>query len=188
MLLTLERMATKIDKKNANNYCCKICDFNTCKNYNFEIHIKTKKHLSNISATISNTEATKKMNICENCNKSYNDRSGLWRHKKTCKPYEKSDTPDNIQNNKCYDIQMENLNDKDLIMMLIKQNSDLIKENSEFKNMMIKVFENGTNNNQSNNTNSLNKTFNLQFFLNETYILLYFIKFIAKFLFHLLTR
>ena len=108
------------------------------------------------------------MNICENCNKSYNDRSGLWRHKKTCKPYEKSDTPDNIQNNKCYDIQMENLNDKDLIMMLIKQNSDLIKENSEFKNMMIKVFENGTNNNQSNNTNSLNKTFNLQFFLNET--------------------
>ena len=29
------------------------------------------------------------------------------------------------------------LNDKDLIMMLIKQNSDLIKENSEFKNIMI---------------------------------------------------
>jgi hypothetical protein len=103
------------------------------------------------------------MNVCENCNKSYNDRSGLWRHKKTCKPYEQIDKSD--------DIQIENineLNDKDLIMMLIKQNSDLIKENSEFKNMMMKVFENGTNNNQSHNTNSLNKTFNLQFFLNET--------------------
>jgi len=163
-LLTLERMATQIDKKNAKNYYCKICDFNTCKKSNFEIHLQTKKHLSNISATSSNTEATKKMNICDNCNKSYNDRSGLWRHKKTCKPYEQNDKPHD-------DNQIENineLNDKDLIMMLIKQNSDLIKENSEFKNMMMKVFENGTNNNQSNNTNSLNKTFNLQFFLNET--------------------
>ena len=166
-LLTLERMATKSDKKNDTNYCCKICDFNTCKKTNYEIHLQTKKHLSNISATSINISATKKMNICENCNKSYNDRSGLWRHKKTCKPYEQNDDLDNIQNN----IQTENineLNDKDLIMMLIKQNSDLIKENSEFKNMMMKVFENGTNNNQSHNTNSLNKTFNLQFFLNET--------------------
>ena len=165
-MLTLERMATKIDKKNANNYCCKICDFNTCKNSNFEIHIKTKKHLSNISATISNTEATKKMHICENCNKSYNDRSGLWRHKKTCttcKTYEQNVDLDDIQNEN-----INELNDKDLIMILIKQNTDLIKENSEFKNMMMKVFENGTNNNQSYNTNSLNKTFNLQFFLNET--------------------
>jgi hypothetical protein len=162
-LLTLERIATKMYKKNAENFCCKICDFNTYKNSNFEIHLKTKKHLSNILATSSNISATKKMNVCENCNKSYNDRSGLWRHKKTCKPYEQIDKSD--------DIQIENineLNDKDLIMMLIKQNSDLIKENSEFKNMMMKVFENGTNNNQSHNTNSLNKTFNLQFFLNET--------------------
>jgi hypothetical protein len=165
-------MATKMTKKNANIFCCKICDFNTCKNSNFEIHLKTKKHLSNILATSSNISATKKMNTCENCNKSYNDRSGLWRHKKTCNSYEQSELHDNIQNNKSDDIHIENineLNDKDLIMMLIKQNSDLIKENSEFKNMMMKVFENGTNNNnQSNNTNSLNKTFNLQFFLNET--------------------
>lgn len=146
-MLTLERMATKMYKKNAVIFCCEICHFNTCKNSNFEIHIKTKKHLSNISTTISNIESTKKMNICENCNKSYNDRSGLWRHKKTCKPHEQIVKTNNVQNDKPDDIQIENLNDKDLIMMLIKQNSDLIKENSEFKNMMMKVFENGTNNN-----------------------------------------
>jgi hypothetical protein len=59
--------------------------------------------------------------------------------------------------------------------MLIKQNAELIKETSGFKNMMmeqqttmLKVIENGTHNNNSNNTNSHNKTFNLQFFLNET--------------------
>jgi hypothetical protein len=49
--------------------------------------------------------------------------------------------------------------DKELIMLLIK-------ENSEFKNMMMKVLENGTHN--TTHTNSHNKSFNLQFFLNET--------------------
>jgi hypothetical protein len=65
--------------------------------------------------------------------------------------------------------------------MLIKQNAELIKETSEFKNMMIEqqntminVIKNGsriTNNNPNtinNIINSNNKTFNLNFFLNET--------------------
>jgi len=56
------------------------------------------------------------------------------------------------------DINKEDINDKDLIMILVKQNSELLE-----------VLKNGTNNNNnSHNTNSLNKTFNLQFFLNET--------------------
>jgi hypothetical protein len=50
--------------------------------------------------------------------------------------------------------------------MLIKQNSELIKETSDFKNMMIEVIKNGTHN--TTHTNSHNKTFNLQLFLNET--------------------
>jgi hypothetical protein len=52
--------------------------------------------------------------------------------------------------------------------MLIKQNSELIKETTGIKNMMLEVIKNGTHNHSNNNTNSLNKTFNLQFFLNET--------------------
>ena len=52
--------------------------------------------------------------------------------------------------------------------MLIKQNSELIKETSEFKNIMLEVIKNGTHNNSITQTNSHNKTFNLQFFLNET--------------------
>jgi hypothetical protein len=47
--------------------------------------------------------------------------------------------------------------------MLVKQNSELIKETSECKNMMMEVIKNGTQN-ITNNTNSHNKTFNLQFF------------------------
>jgi hypothetical protein len=57
----------------------------------------------------------------------------------------------------------DEISDKELIMMLIK-------DNSELKNMMMKVIENGTNNttNNTTHTNSHNKAFNLNFFLNET--------------------
>jgi hypothetical protein len=104
--------------------------------------------------------------ICQNCSKKYKDNSGLWRHKKKC-----NITTVNDSNAESFD------KDK-LILMLINQNAELIKETSEFKNimleqqtMMMKVIENGSNNttnNTTNNTNSHNKSFNLQFFLNET--------------------
>jgi hypothetical protein len=84
---------------------------------------------------------------CEYCNKEYTSRNGLWKHKKNC---------NNLNINKSKN---EEITDKEVIMMLIKENSD-------FKNMMMKVLENGTNN--TNIINSNNKTFNLQVFLNET--------------------
>jgi hypothetical protein len=47
---------------------------------------------------------------------------------------------------------------------LVKQNSQLFEQNNE----MLEIIKNGTHNNNNNTTNSHNKTFNLQFFLNET--------------------
>jgi len=90
--------------------------------------------------------------ICEECNKEYSSRNGLWKHKKSYH--------DNIKHD---------VSDKELIMMLIK-------ENSEFKNIMMKVVENGacnpvnntTHNNTTTNINSHNKAFNINVFLNET--------------------
>jgi hypothetical protein len=54
-------------------------------------------------------------------------------------------------------------NEKELILMLIEQNSKLIEEN-------VSLVKNGINNTTTNSHNnySNNKTFNLQFFLNET--------------------
>jgi hypothetical protein len=89
---------------------------------------------------------------CENCNKQYNSRNGIWKHKKICSSNTKEQ--DTIQTQTT-----NNITDKELIMMLIK-------ENSEFKNMMMTVVKNGTNN--TTNINSHNKAFNLNLFLNET--------------------
>jgi hypothetical protein len=98
--------------------------------------------------------------ICQNCNKEYKSRVGLWKHKKIC----------NINVISDIDKKDDSFDKEQLILMLIKQNSELIKETSEFKNIMMEVIKNGTHNNNNNttNTNSHNKTFNLQFFLNET--------------------
>ena len=140
-------LVAKKGKKGQPEYYCEKCDFKCYKKYSWERHLLTSKHTQATNSNILSTEKWQKGQIysCENCNKEYKDRTGLWRHKKIC-----SNT-------------IVETTDKDLIMMLIK-------DNSEFKNMMMKVLENGTYNNSNNNNtnNSHNKTFNLQFFLNET--------------------
>jgi hypothetical protein len=141
-------MTTEKTEKNAKNYCCNKCYFNTCNKTDFSRHLTTQKHKNNVSTTDDNVKNVKKY-ICENCEKEYNDRPGLWRHKKKCQETN-------------FKIDKDEVTDKELIMTLLKQNSQLIEQNAE-------LTKNGINNTTiSNNTNSLNKTFNLQFFLNET--------------------
>lgn len=141
-------MTTEKTKKNERHYSCELCYFNTCKKMDYSRHLLTMKHKNNVSTTDDNKKNEKKY-ICEYCEKEYNDRAGLWRHKKKC-----SETNETLYKS--------DTNDKDLIMMLIKQNTQLIEQNAE-------LVKNGTHiTTNSHNTNSHNKTFNLQFFLNET--------------------
>jgi hypothetical protein len=146
-------------------FFCEKCEYGTSKKSNINNHYATAKHMKSIVSN-ENKPKTSSNYICQNCNKIYKDPSGLWRHKKNCK------SVNNEENN----IINEDLQDKDqLIMMLIKQNSELIKETSDFKNMiidqnkqMIELAKNAGNNCNNITTNSHNKAFNLQFFLNET--------------------
>jgi hypothetical protein len=89
---------------------------------------------------------------CKICNKNYKDYSGLWRHKKKC-------NNTNIVEEKPFDT--NDTNNKELI-------NYLIKENQEFKNLILEIVKKDIIHNNINTINSHNKTFNLQFFLNET--------------------
>jgi hypothetical protein len=149
-------------KKGQIEYTCETCDYICSKKYTWERHLLTSKHLK---ATNGNNSATNlgqkgQTYLCSYCDKQYSNRSGLWRHNKKCiKEHNVSNDPNDT----------EDIKDKDLIMALIK-------DNSELKNLIIKVIEkdtthNNTNNNTTNNTNtnnSHNKTFNLSVYLNET--------------------
>jgi len=94
-----------------------------------------------------------------NCGKLYKERTGLWKHKQKCKELILTNNNNSKDDNECGD---DIITDKNLILMLINQNKELME-----------IVKNGTNNviynnNNHNNVNSHNKTFNLQVFLNET--------------------
>jgi len=146
--------------KNPTIYCCENCDYNTSNKKDFKKHCETKKHnWQHLATEMGEKIPTLK---CDSCNKIYKNRSGLWRHNKICQNKE--------QETICYD---NKITDKELFLALLNDNKELrniiieqTKESSEFKNMMMEVIKNGTHN--TNNVNSHNKSFNLQFFLNET--------------------
>jgi hypothetical protein len=142
-------------------FICEKCDYICCKKGDFNKHLQSIKH-----NTTNTTNIQQEFSYSCECGKMYTHRASLYNHKKTCTLKNNSTIEtDNIDNSVDH-------SDKDqLILMLIKQNSELIKETSDFKSIMMKVLENGTTQNSHNtttNTNSHNKAFNLNFFLNET--------------------
>ena len=151
--------------KVAQKYICEVCDYSTYKKSSYVKHLSTDKHKkteNDSKMVVNDSEKSQKVAQFEcNCGKIYKYDSGYYRHKKICviENDNKEDGENSIKNDA----------DKDeLIIMLIKQNYELIKETSECKNMMMKVIENGTHNTNISNVNSHNKAFNLNFFLNET--------------------
>jgi hypothetical protein len=139
-----------METKNMNNmndkYFCKICDYNCCKKFLWEQHLKTLKHKRKQMETVET-----KILVCNICNKNFMNRSGLWKHKKKCQV---------INNNETKIIEDNNKDDmKELILQLINQNSELQKTIHE---MIPKM---GNNNNNTNN--NIKQKFNINVFLNE---------------------
>ena len=165
----------------AENKYCKSCDFKCAKNSDWNRHILTRKHrnadkiLTNVDTTnaesIKNAPITK-MLVCS-CGKKYKHRQSLFVHKKKCKQFSDSEsdndseyeptsektTNDNNDNN--------GNNDNNLIKYLLKENAD-------FKTLIMELVKkefinNSINNNTTNNVNSHNNnSFCLNVFLNDT--------------------
>ena len=157
--------------ENAEKRHCINCNFICSKKSDWDRHNNTAKHKNRTKLNILEQNTPKNaefMFTCKKCNKGYNARNSLWYHEKKCKEFEETNDETNKLDN-------ETVDKDQLILMLVKQNSELIKETSGFKNMMmeqqsmmLEVIKNGTQNHSNNNNHSHNKTFNLQFFLNET--------------------
>jgi hypothetical protein len=141
-----------LSQKVARNFICEICDYNTCKKCDFKKHLTTDKHKkreNDSKMVVNDSDLSQKVANCYTCDcgKIYKYDSGYYRHKKMCKQILPEDkTPSNIDKD-------------DLIIALLKQNSELLE-----------IVKNGTNITNNTNTNCMNnnKTFNLHFFLNET--------------------
>ena len=144
-------------------YFCNICDYKTCKKSSYDNHMLSSKHQKNAKVNVLETNGTHNMPkicsskyFCEICKKEFKNRSGLWKHKNKCNLIEENVNIEKEHNNS---------NEIQELKEIMKY---LMKENSEMKNIILEVVKNGTNNTNITHTNSHNKAFNLNFFLNET--------------------
>ena len=164
-------MATNFTSKNIKYFTCEICDFKCSKKGDYTRHLNTRKH---VAATNGNIFYIKKTShVCKVCNKEYLDRSGLWRHRKTCvgKNMNESEIVDVMVNENINETVNENINDnvviendksidKELLVKMLLKNQDVMEKMIE---MMPNIGNNSHNNTNSHNTNH----FNIQMFLNE---------------------
>jgi hypothetical protein len=161
-------MDTIFDTEKSPNFACHKCHYKCSKNSDYIKHTKTIKHLKMEQEYKENT--THNEYLCE-CGKKYSYHSGLWKHKKSC-TYNTNNSPLETNDSPNFD---PTIMDKDeLIKYLMKENSEFKEMLVEQNKMVMKICEksmdsNKTINNTNTNCNNINNnSFNLQFFLNET--------------------
>ena len=77
------KIGGKTSKFNHNKFVCKFCNYVCSKKYNLERHLLTSKHTNAINGNQMETKKEQnEQHICVKCNKTFNHRSGLWKHKK----------------------------------------------------------------------------------------------------------
>ena len=142
--------ANKNYKKYHLKFECELCDYVCYVKGNYEKHLLTSKHLN---AKTGLTKANKNYK-CDICNALFMHQSSSIRHKKVCCKK---------LNNQPILNDTNTVIDTELIMILVKQNAELMEM---LKNSSPQI--NNTNTNINSLYNNNNKTFNLHFFLNET--------------------
>ena len=176
------------NQKVVKNFCCILCDYDTSKKTNYAKHLVTSKHLSkvdgnqNIAKKSSKVAKVAKNNDnfnCNNCGLNYVTNSGLWKHKQKCKLSSSSnlkidiDEVNDESEDESNDDSEDELNDESNLLKKNNLIKYLLKENADFKSLIMelvkKEFINNSinNNNTTNNVNSHN-SFNLNLFLNDT--------------------
>ena len=151
-------MDYKNSPKVAKQFNCEKCDYICCKQSDYTKHLLTLKHQKDDADDVlddANSPKLAALYFCE-CGKEYKHRQGLWKHKKIC------DENNNTQ---------QSSSEENQIKVLTNLVLDVVKQNQELTNKLVDICKNNSNTNISNNNNNINshnKTFNLQFFLNET--------------------
>jgi len=146
------------------NYMCKKCDYKCCYLSDWNRHLLTRKHTFSVNGNNMGKKEIKKNEFICSCGKKYTSNSGLWKHKKTCKYFDKEQEDEEAEE---YSEFKEPEFNKDNFKITSKMFYDLLKQNNELQKSLIEMSkERGPIN--SNNNNCNNKTFNLQVYLNET--------------------
>lgn len=157
-------MDTKNVSKNIASFHCKKCDYTTSTNCNYKKHCMTAKHMMDTNKSKCIIVYRNSGDYKCDCGKMYKYSQGLYKHKKTCSlTYCNKSVPSNLTTAMVVELIKEN---QEFKSMLVEQQ----KENSILMNKMMEISQNSlilpTTINNNNTTN--NNQFNLNLFLNET--------------------
>jgi len=162
-------MMTMMTEKTPTFFACKICDYSSSKESDYNRHIATRKH--------QNNDKNAKKNACV-CGKAFMHRQGLHVHRKKCQQYISKGVSDYdfeydiIDGNKNENIMLGDNNSigtDDKIGITKEMFMSLLKDNQEMMKMIKSLSENQLTTPQhiTNNNNITNNQFNLNIFLNE---------------------
>ena len=153
------------NEKNEELYICKKCNFKCVYKSDWNRHIVTAKHNMEILETNWKLGKTSKPILpftCE-CGKTYKHNSGLWKHKHKC----------TFGKNNGNNVPTSESVDSRLVIELLKQNNEfknlMVEQNKQIHQQNKQILDLAKNSgNTTNNTITNNNKFNLNVFLNET--------------------
>ena len=164
-------------------YSCKICDYNCSDKRDLNKHLNTIKHLKVTKIVTENTNTIYEKKYDCLCGKKYSHRQGLSTHKKTCKMihsipiYATNEQKQQLFTDEMFmELIKQNQEFKELMLEQNKKQEELNRKNEELTNKLFELTKESKNitnylnntNTLTNNSNNNNNTFNLQVFLNET--------------------
>ena len=165
----MEILEIKKLKKNLPRFVCKFCDFKCYMKCDWDRHLLRPKHKNNTNGNDLEIDLDKKTYFC-GCGKKYATKSGLWKHNKVCNygNNECSNSSNGVNGSNGVNVYTNFEITNETIMNILKQNSEFQKMLLEQNKTIIELSKNSSITNNTTLTNSHNKSFNLQFFLNET--------------------
>jgi hypothetical protein len=158
--------------KNPNKYLCEKCNYITSSKKDYNKHLLTAKH--KLLTNADETGIKSQLHYCD-CGKEYKHRQSLWAHKKACVLNEP--TVDNttihqpitsMDSGLVIELLKQNQEFKELMIDQTKQLQQTQNQNNDLQKQLLEVVKDGkTVNNTINNTTNNNR-FNLNVYLNET--------------------
>ena len=117
-------MLKKMPPKTSKIFECKICDFTSSKESEYNRHLLTGKHKQLTS--IENVNNNAKVLSCDLCSKHYFSRVGLWKHAKVCtkKPLETPEVPQITEVTTNMLVEIVNYN-KEMVEIIKEQNTQI---------------------------------------------------------------
>lgn len=159
------------------NYTCSLCNYETTRKSNYTKHKASLKHKKNIEKLDETDDFT-----CPGCDKSFKNRVGLWRHKKTCSDFQSLEPEpepevvqatavesdiDKVLELKKVELELEKTKLQMKQAELIHRNTEMMHKNTESMAGVATaaIEKSSVTNNTVNNT--VNNNFNLKVYLNN---------------------